>query len=115
MKIFALRLVEWKDNTLQKRSMLPRKLPRKFGYDGETERTCLSLKSVLSLQWWKYTNEWKDDQHARLFSWSIAVDPFFCEQNRARLKKSIGQMDAAQEDLKAGVPDSGVDKEDACY
>ena len=44
----------------------------------------------------------------------IAVDPFFSEQNRARLKKSIGQMDAAREDHKAGVPDSGVDKEDAC-
>ena len=44
----------------------------------------------------------------------IAVNPFFCEQNRARLKKSIGQMDATQEDHKAGVPDSGADKEDAC-
>ena len=44
----------------------------------------------------------------------IAVDPFFSEQNRARLKKSIGQMDAARENLKVGVPDSGVDKEDAC-
>ena len=44
----------------------------------------------------------------------IGVDPFFSEQNRARLKKSIGQMDAARENLKAGIPGSGVDKEDAC-
>ncbi|MCK9341378.1 MAG: type II toxin-antitoxin system RelB/DinJ family antitoxin [Synergistaceae bacterium] len=44
----------------------------------------------------------------------IAFDPFFSEQNRARLKKSIGQMDAARENLKAGIPGSGVDKEDAC-
>jgi DNA-damage-inducible protein J len=45
----------------------------------------------------------------------IAVDPFFCEQNRARLNKSIGQMESAQESLKVGVSGSGVDKGDACY
>ncbi len=45
----------------------------------------------------------------------ITVDPFFCEQNRTRLKKSIDQMEAAREYLKVGVPGSGVDKEDACF
>jgi DNA-damage-inducible protein J len=43
----------------------------------------------------------------------VAVNPFFCEENRARLKKSIGQMDAVREYLKVGVPGSRVDKEDA--
>jgi DNA-damage-inducible protein J len=45
----------------------------------------------------------------------ITVDPFFCEQNRTRLKKSIDQMEAAREYLRVGVPGSGVDKEDAYF
>jgi len=45
----------------------------------------------------------------------ITVDPFFCEQSRTRLKKSIDQMEAAREYFKVGVPGSGVDKEDACF
>lgn len=49
-------------------------------------------------------------------SFEIAVDPFFCEQNRTRLKKSIDQMEAARESVKEiGVHGSGLDKEEACY
>jgi DNA-damage-inducible protein J len=45
----------------------------------------------------------------------VDVDPFYSEQNMARLKKSIAQMEAAREYLKVGVPGSGIDKEDAYF